>query len=200
MAAPNVFQIVKSNAVLWYAPVGEAVPDETSIDAGDAWGGNWARLGATKEPVTVLYEDEEAEVNVEEYLPPVQRFRISESLTLETVLAELDADYLALMTEGTVSKTAAAGGQKGFEQLPIGNTAFRTDYAWGIEGVFEDSSGNDHPVRIFLYRGTARLAGELSFSKRDDDYTGVPIEIKALTDSGTPGQLLIFQRVTAPAS
>lgn len=200
MGNPNVFQILKSNATLWYAPVGEAFPDETSIDAGDAWGGNWERLGATKEPLSCLYEDEEADVNVEEYLHAVQRFRTSESLTLETVLAEMDADFMALMTEGTVSKTAAGAAQKGYEELPIGNIAFRSDYAWGIEGVFEDSSGNDHPLRIFMYRGTARVGGEMSFSKRDDDYTGVPIQIKALTDSATPGRLLVFQRVTAPTT
>ncbi len=200
MGNPNVFQILKSNAVLWFAPVGTAFPDETSIAAEAAWGGAWERLGATKEPVTMLYEDEQADINVEEYLSPVHRFRTSEALTIETVLAELDADFIALMTDGTVSKTAASGGQAGYEELPIGNDAFRTAYAWGFEGIYLDSSGNTLAARVFVYRATAKMGGELAFSKREDDYTGVPITIEALSDSATPGRLLVFQRVTAPAT
>ena len=106
MGAPSVFQIMKSNAVLWYGPIGEAFPDETTVHAGELWGGNWERLGSTKEPLTFLYEDERADVNVEEFLSPVHRFKTSEALSIETVLAEIDADYMALMTEGGVAKTA----------------------------------------------------------------------------------------------
>lgn len=200
MSDPNIFQVLKSNAVLWYAPVGEAWPDETTVDAGDAWGGNWARLGATKEPLTFLYEDERADIDVEEYLSSVHRFKTSEKLTLETVLAEIDADYVALMTEGTVSATPAGGAQKAYDSLPIGNDARLTDYAFGFEGVNADSSDNLLPLRVFIYRATAKLGGELSFSKREDDYTGVPITIEALSDSATPGRLCVFEKVTGPTT
>lgn len=200
MTAPSIFQILKSNAVIWYAPVGETVPDETSVAANAAWGGNWARIGATKEPLTMLYEDERSDITVEEFLSPVHRFRISEALTLETVLAEIDADYMALMTEGTVSPTAAGGAQKAFDTLPVGNEAWLTDYAVGFEGINVDSGDNELPLRIFIYRANFKLGGELSFSKREDDYTGTPIVVEALSDSATPGRLFVFEKVTGPTT
>ena len=200
MANPNVFQIMKSNAVLWYAPVGEAVPDETTVAPGAAWGGNWARLGATKEPLTCLYEDERADVSVEEYLSAIHRFRTSEKLSLETVLAELDADYMALMTGGTVSATPAAGAQKAFDSLPVGNIAELDAYAFGFEGIHENIGGVELTLRVFVYRANAKLNGELTFSKKEDDYTGVPILIEALSDSGTPGRLFVFEKVTGPTT
>jgi len=200
MGAPSVFQIMKSNAVLWFAPLGEAFPDETAVAAGEPWGGNWERLGSTKEPLTCLYEDERSDVNVEEYLMPVHRFKTAESLTLETVLAEIDLDYIALMTEGGVAKTAAGAGQKAFDSLTVGNSAELTGRAFGFEGIHLNSSGVALPLRVFIYRANAKLGGELAFSKREDDYTGVPITIEALSDSLSPGRMFVFQKVTAPAA
>ncbi|KKM22680.1 hypothetical protein LCGC14_1622880 [marine sediment metagenome] len=200
MGAPSIFQIMKSNAVLWYGPVGETVPDETAVAPGAAWGGNWARLGATKEPLTFLYEDERADVNVEEYLSSVHRFKTSEALTIETVLAEIDADYMALMIGGSVSTTAAAGGQKGFDSLPVGNDALLTSYAFGFEGIHVDINAVELTLRVFVYRATAKVGGELTFSKREDDYTGVPITIEGLSDSATPGRLCVIEKVTAPVT
>lgn len=200
MGNPNVFQIMKSNAVLWYAPVGETVPDETTVAPGAAWGGNWARLGATKEPLTCLYEDERSEVAVEEYLSAVHRFRTSEKLSLETVLAEIEADYMALMTGGTVSATGAGGAQKAYDSLPVGNIAELDAYAFGFEGIHEDINGVELTLRVFIYRANAKLNGELTFSKKEDNYTGVPILIEALSDSATPGRLFVFEKVTGPTA
>lgn len=203
MATPTVANIIKSGAVLWYAPVGEAVPDESTVEYGADWGGNWARVGYTKEALTVAYESEEAELSVEEELAPVARRRISEALTVETVLAELTATYLALATgdQDAVTETAAGASQKAYEETGLGGVSDIQAYAWGIEGRFIDSSDNDQPIRMFIHKGTAILNGELEFSQKSDDYVGIPIQIKALADpSQSAGQkLALFQRVTAPA-
>ena len=145
-------------------------------------------------------EDERADVNVEEYLSSVHRFKTSEALTIETVLAEIDADYLALMIGGSVSTTAAAGGQKGFDSLPVGNDALLTSYAFGFEGIHVDINAVELTLRVFVYRATAKIGGELTFSKREDDYTGVPITVEALSDSATPGRLCVIEKVTAPVT
>lgn len=179
MADPSVFQIMKSNAVLWYAPTTEAVPN-VSILAGESWAGNWARMGATQAPLTVLYEDERADINVEENLAAVFRYKTAEALTIETVLAELDVDYLALATEGTVSVDAGAGALVAYDELPVGNRAAVTEYQFGFEGIQVQSDDASWPVRFFIFRATIKLGGELTFSKREDDYTGVPITIEAL--------------------
>jgi len=200
MAAPSVFQILKSNAVLWFGPVGDAFPDETTVHAGELWGGNWLRLGATKEPLTCLYEDERADVNIEESLSPVHRFKTSEALTFETVLAEIDLDYIALATEGGVAKTAAGAAQKAFDSLTVGNASDLSDYAFGFEGIHLNSAGVALPMRVFMYRGNAKLGGELSFSKREDDYTGVPLVIEALSDSVVLGRLFKIENITGPTT
>ena len=179
MADPSVFQILKSNAVLWQAPVTEAVPNVSTL-AGAVWGGNWVRMGATQAPLTMLYEDERADLNVEENLAPVLRYKTSESLTIETVLAEFDVDYLALMTEGGVSVDAGAGALIAYDELPVGNRSALTTYKFGFEGIQVQSDGALWPIRVFVLRANIKLGGELTFSKREDDYTGVPITIEAL--------------------
>jgi hypothetical protein len=204
MATPVVANIIKTGAVLWVAPTGEAKPDETSVIFGAAWGGNWARVGYTKAPLTAAYASEEADGKVQEELAPVKRWRIGESLILETVLAELTAAYLQLAAanQTAVSSTAAGAGQKAYEETGLGGVAELTEKAWGFEGLFINASGDDEPVRLFVHKGTAMVNGALEFSKVNDDYTGVPIQIKALTDTTqTAGKkLALFHRVTAEAS
>lgn len=202
MSDPVVSNIFKSGAGMWYAPEGEALPDETSVGAGDAWGGNWARFGFTSMPLSCLYEFDESDIEVEEHLAPVDRVKIGQRATLETKLAEVIADYMALVAGGTVTTVAAGAGQAGYEELDIGedDEIILTKYTVGFEGIRYDSSGNMLPVRVFIYRCTMRLNGAMEFSKRSDDYPGIPIQIKALADTDNSGRLLKFQRVTAPAT
>jgi hypothetical protein len=141
-------------------------------------------VGYTKEPLAFTYEDERVDITVEEVLAPVLQRRISEGVAFETVLAELTADYLKLAAggQGTVSTTAAGAGQKGYEQITFGD-----------EVIIE-------PIRIFVYKGVAMLNGALEFSKKSDDYIGVPLQVKALADTDNSNRLWTFQRVTAPAT
>lgn len=205
MADPVVAQIIKSGAVLWYAPVGETIPDETSVALGADWGGNWERVGYTKEPLSMAYEDERAIIAVEEHLAPVREFRISEDLKMETVLAELTGAYLKLASGGDpddVNSTAAGAGQAAFEEMFMGDEVAVPEYAWGFEGMYLDANGATFPLRVFIWKGTAKLNGNLEFSKKSDDYVGVPIQIHALADPDQDeGERLVqFQRVTAEAS
>ena len=45
MTTPVVADLIVGPARVFYAPVGEALPDESSIGYGDAWGGNWTEVG-----------------------------------------------------------------------------------------------------------------------------------------------------------
>lgn len=197
MAEPNVFNILKSGAVVRVAPVGTALPAAT-VGAGEDWDVAWLRVGATKEPVTLNYETEEHSSEVEEFLAPVRRFRNKESLALETVLAELTPDYVQLAAGGEVDETTP-----NLEELVIGNRAVLEEQAWAFEGVRYDESGNAAPVRFLIPRATAKLNGELKFSRRDDDYTGIPLRVQALADTedeDNPGRLFVFQRIVSGAS
>ena len=199
MADPVITNILKSGAVAWLAPTGEAFPSETSVAAGAAWGGNWARIGFTKEPLVLNYEDEEHEIEVEEMLMAIGRKKIGEKSNIETVLSEFKADYLQYAVDGAVTTVAAGASQKGYEQLLIGNDSEKTVYTIGFEGIAYNSSGIALPLRIGFYRCTIRLNGELKFSKRDDDYTGIPLQAKCLGNTST-GRSIYMKRVTAPAT
>ena len=200
MANPDPQNIIHTGAVLWVAPTGEANPDETSVAYGGAWGGNWVRIGYTKAPLTVNYESTETDVNVEEELPPVKRFRTAENLTLETTMAEFTAAYLqrAAGEQTTVTETAAGAAQDAYEQTGLGGDSTLTERKWGWEGRFIDSAGLEQPVRWFIHKATAMVNGAFEFSQKSDDYPGIPLQLKALSDTTQSAgeKLCIFQRVT----
>lgn len=206
MSDPVVTNIITRGAKLWYAPVGEAVPDETAIAFDDAWGGNWARLGYTKAPLAVAYESEEAEVTVEEHLGPLDGFLISEGLMVETTLAELTAAYLAFATgqdpSTDVTTTPAGASQVGFEELGVGDVAVLQKHAVGIEARYVDANGVSHPVRIFIWKASGRVNGNLEFSNKSGDYPGIPLQLKGYVDpSQASGERFWkWQRVTDPAT
>ena len=205
MSNPEVANVLKTGAIIYYAPVGEAEPDETTVVYGDDWGGNWARMGYTKAPTAFGYEDERAAINVEEELSPIDEWRTSEDLNIETVLAELTADYLrhAAGYDDVVSTTAAGAGQKGFEEMSLGGEVKVQKYAYGLEGLYLNANGDEEPVRIFVWKATAKLNGQLEFSKKNDDSSGgIPLQLHALTDTTQSAgeKLFTFQRVTAEAS
>jgi hypothetical protein len=200
MATPNVFNILKSEAVVWHAPVGEPFPDPAVIDAGEDWGGSWERIGATKAPVAAKYTTDEHSSEVEEFLGPVRRFRTKEELALETVMAELTGEYLGLAVSAA---SVPAGSGTPYEELIVGNDACLDEGAWGFEGILCGDLGADTPVRMFIPRATAKLNGDLKFSRRDDDYTGIPLQVNALADVcdlSDPGRMFVFQRVIPAGS
>lgn len=202
MGNPVATNIMINGARAYVAPVGTALPDE-SVAFDTAWGGSWARVGYTASELVMKYEDERADYEVEELLTPIMRVRIAETLELETTLAELTGEYLAMaIGSGTVTTTAAGAAQLGYEELKIGGARLLTERAWGFEGLQLGANGMKRPVRVLVHKANARLNGELKFSRRAGEYPGIPLQIQALADEGKPEgeQLFLFQRVTAAAT
>lgn len=195
-----VTDILVTPATIYYAPVGETLPDESSIDYGEAWGGNWVNLGYTLEPVSLSYETETFELEVEQITLPVRRVRTKETVMIETTLAEMTATNLALVVDGTATTTAAGVGQVGFDEILAGGSVDLSEYAWGFEGFRVTAANVRLPVRMFLYKGNAVLNGQLTFAKGAG--VGIPIQIKALPDTTQdPGeQILVIHNVTAVAT
>lgn len=200
MGSPVTTNILYGPVTLWKAPVGETVPAD-SVGAGVAWGGNWAKVGYTKAPLTMTYEDEQGEADVQEALTPVKRWKTKETVAFETVLAELTSEYLNLANgAGIVTTTAAGVGQVGKDEYEVGGESALDELAWGFEGTYVNSSGVSFPVRLFLFKATTKIGGETEFSK--EEYPGISIQINALADMGKDmgKRLFKFQRVTAAAS
>ena len=198
MADPVIGNIFKSGAIIWVAPAGEALPVADTVAAGAVWGGNWTRMGFTKAPVAVKYEDEQQEIEVEEYLASVDRARIKEAVMIETTLAELTADYLKFGVGGTVTTVAASATLVGKDILEAGNDALLTKYIFGFEGSYVNAAGLTLPVRFFVHRATFKLNGELTFSKKNGEYTGIPLQVSGLANTASNGRLFKFEKVTAP--
>ena len=107
---------------------------------------------------------------------------------------------MALGSTSTISTTAAGAGQKGYSQFAFGGEVNLPVYAFGFEGFTLDANNNKLPKRIFVYRASFSLGGNLEFTKRAA--AGIPLKIRAWADtSQTAGQqLAIFQSVTAVAT
>lgn len=195
-----VTDILITPARVYKAPVGEALPDESSISYDEAWGGNWVDVGYTLTPVTLNYTREVFELMVEQVNGAVKRRVTGEQAIIETTLAESTPTNISYAIGGTVTTTAAGAGQVAYQELKAGGAFTIGELAWGLEGLYENSAGAQFPIRIFLYKATAILNGPLSFAKAAG--LGVPIQISGLNDTAkTVGQQLIsLQRVTAVAT
>lgn len=200
MSDPVVGNIEHSGAVLWVSAVGVAIPNKTSIDFGDAWGASWTRVGFTKAPWTEAYTSEEYDIEAEEHLGVLKRRRIREGLVWETVLAEITADYrqLAASNQDAVTPVVRDATHDASESTGFGDVPILVEKQWGVEMLHIESGGNQQPIRIIMWKGTAMTNGNLQFSKKTTEYPGIPIQIKGLMDvSQAEGErLCLFQRIT----
>ena len=126
--------------------------------------------------------------------------RQEETVSIETVLAEMTGTNLALVLDGTSTPQAAGVNQVAWDRITAGGSVSLSEYAWGFEGFRLTSTNARLPVRIFIYRASATLNGELTFAKGAG--AGIPIKIDAMADTGkTAGaQLLEIHNVTASAT
>lgn len=187
---------------IWYAPTGEANPDETTVAYGASWGGNWASLGDFLEGngVTISLDEEFTKVYTEQSTAPVAAVRTKREAMLKATLAEHSVTNMALVLDGTAATTAAGASQKGYTDIPVGSGSTVDFYKWGIEGFRYDSAGTAQPVRYFFHKGYIRLAGDISMSKANP--TGVPVEITLLADrsQSAGSEIGLWQQVTAAAT
>lgn len=195
-----VTDILVTPAKIYRAPVGTALPDETTVAYGASWGASWTDLGYTLEPVSLSYESETFKLMVEQLTAPVRSVRQEENVAIETVLAEITGANLNMVMDGTLTTVAAGAGQTGFDTVEAGGSPSISEYAWGFEGYRLAASNAKLPVRVFIFRGVAVLNGQLTFAKSAG--VGIPLRIEALPDTAKVAgkQLLVIHNVTAAAS
>jgi len=194
-----VSDIVIPNAKVYSAPLGTSLPADT-VAVGGAWPAGWVSAGFLKEPLTITYEFDVLEVMILQSLAPVARRKTKEGLSIKTTLAEFTADFLNIALDGTVTQTAVGSGQPGKEEITFGDKATITERMWGFEGSYVDEDGATFPIRMFVYKGNAKAGGDLVMGK--EDYTGVPLEIGALSDmtKAVGARLFKIQKILEPGS
>ena len=176
-----VADILISPATIWYAPVGEANPDDTTVIYGAAWGGNWVSLGYTLEPVSLSYETDTFKLMVQQLPTPVKGVRTSEDAAIETVLAEFTSTNLDIALQGSTTTTAAGAAQRALTSTAFGGQTALDEYAWGFEGLYKTAANLEFPVRFLFYKGSAVLNGALEFAK--DSGVGIPLRIELWADT-----------------
>jgi hypothetical protein len=189
--------IIISPAKVWYAPVGEALPDETTVAYDATWGGNWASLGKTLTPVAIQFEVEKFALTTEQDMLPTREIKTMLNAGFSTTLAEFTGANLALVLDGTKTTTAAAALQKGFDSIAISPT--KTDiaqYAFGVEGFRVTSLNVKQPVRFFFPSATIAANGEITFAKGAG--AGLPVIVTAMAPDS--GDAVTVHNVTAAAS
>lgn len=199
MAIGAVTNLMLSYAWVYWAPYGEALPSNDSIEFGEAWGGNWTRLGWTKSAVKMSYAQDIIGYEVEQVLSPILNRRQGEKASIETELAEIVGANLNLAVDGTLTTTNAGASVRATETLTVGGKIGITEYAWGMEGLVKNdgAAGNiPLPMRIFFYKGTAEINGALEFSRKA--LAGIPFKINAVADPSRAAgdQLMKIVRVT----
>lgn len=194
-----VADILLSPATVYYAPLGEALPDD-SVAYGTAWGGNWENLGYTNAPLSMSYSNEKYKVMVEQLTAHVKSRIISEELTFETTLVEMTGDNLALALNGTAADTPAGAGQVGKTVVKMGGDTEEQLYTFGFEAEYVDADGDSFPVRLQVYRASAIMGGNLEFSKSKESGLPLRIEAQADTTKAVGEQLMIIEKVTADAT
>ena len=197
MATEN---ILATYAKIWYAPLNEAAPDETTVAYGAAWGGNWDYLGDTLTPLTLATSTTKRQVKIQQSTSPVKEFMTGQEFTLKTVLAEHTPGTYNLLWQGALTTTAAGASQKAYSELAFGGESAIAQYKWGFEILFQDANGVDHPWRYIFHRGSIAQDGDLEFDRENEK--GIPVAITILGDTsksvGAQGGIIQF--VTAPAT
>lgn len=194
-------EVLVSEGNILYAPLATALPDETTVAWGayDSWT-SWTHFGYTTEPISFNYSYEEFSVDVQQSTSPLKRRKTSETMEISTTLAQFNGDVLALVTGGTNTDTAAGASQKAFSRVTGGGDTNLPEYMFAVEGYRVDDVGTKQPVRIFLYKGTITVNGDIPFDKAG--VTGLPITITGLTDPDRAigANLFEAQIVTAAAT
>lgn len=195
--------VLVTAANILYAPKGTALPDETTVawNDFDSWPSGWEHLGYTASPARTTYTYDVFELGVEQSTSPIIQRKTNERATTDIALSQFSADNLALVTDGTVTSTAAGASQKAFDKVVTGGSPNLPEYMFALEGYRPaNTGGSEQPVRIFFYRGTIRLNGSIEFAKGAG--TNIPAQITALTDpTKTVGaQLMEVHIVTNPAT
>jgi len=200
MAAGDPRNIISQPAWLWYAPEEEPEPDETTIEVGDDWGGNWEWIGFTVEPLVETEAVTTFEILVQQLTTPVHQEITEERKTLTTTLAEQTPEIIKLLEGGNITVTAPGASQVGMSEVRSGGRVARARYKVGFETITVDALGNRLPLRVFYHIATFAKGGGTSFGK--GAVAGIPISIEVFADPSQPEneKIKLWQRVTAPVT
>lgn len=191
--------IVLGYGKLYYAALGTANPDETSVAFDAAWS-SWTALGDTLEPVRFNMNDEWVDISTQQSMGDLKSYRTDRKPTIRTVLAEHVGATLALIWGGTNLNTAAGAAQKAYSEIKVGNEPVVSTYKVGLEVLYVASAGSKQSVRYFWDICAFMPDGDTVYDKKKE--TGIPVLIKVYENTGaTAGvEFMTTHIVTGPVT
>ena len=192
---PNaIVDLIKTKGNVWWGLTSATTPDENTAMASAT---GFTSLGWTQEGVQGTIGETRMSFMVDDLLAPIDERKIETTFTISTVLAEVNADNLAMALGGLptdVVDTAAGASQVAFSEY------FQSAADPLVSKLKIDATDAPFPIRIILTRATIKIDGDLEFKQRGDSYMGVPILITGLVDTANSNKLFTYQFVTAAAS
>jgi len=191
--------IIVGYARIHTAPYGEPFPAAT-VAYGATWGGNWAYLGDTVEPLSFGGDRTQFDVEIQQAIAPVKSIITKETRNFKTKLSEHDALALNQLLLGTSVNTAPGSGTKGYYTIDFGGNQVPNILAVGFEALYQLASGTQLPIRWMFYKGSIVQDGDIVYDK--SGVAGIPINIKTYVDTSKPAnkQLGRLQIVYSPGT
>ena len=172
------------------------MPDETSVDFGDDWGGGWDPVGLLMRGsgVQMRHSVTMHEVMAEEYIMGLKRVPTQRQIAFAFTLLEYNiANLQMVFPDHELTDTAAGPLQVGFSDLIISAGQDNPSCSIGVEGFRRPDLGDDltepQPVRWRLYEASVEPDGETPFAQGGESV--IPIVCHALHEdmSGKVSQL-----------
>ncbi len=168
-------QLLNEPGVLYYAPLGTAIPAETVAVGGQAytnnWDSPWKPLGATVEGMNFTYSTTVEEIRVAEIFDAIKQVTTERGGSMAFALTSITmANVQIALNGGTVTTTAAttSSGQSQRLAPPKPGNEVRRMIGW---------ESTDSSTRLVLTQ--VLNAGELSLAaRRGTDITSIPCEFR----------------------
>jgi hypothetical protein len=177
MSDPNA--IILGYAKIWTAPYGEAFPS-AAIGFGVAWGGNWAYLGDTTEPLTFGGTRNTFQVEIQQSTSVIKEIITKDERNFKTSLAEHNATALNQLLLGTLVNVQT-GGSPYYYAIDFGGNAIPNVLSVGFEAVYQLAAGTQYPLRWMFYRGSIMQDGDIKYDKAG--VASIPINITTFVDT-----------------
>ena len=171
-----------------------------NLGVNDAFPSPWSRFGFTEGPTSFKYNRTEKSVMSNEYLSPVVRFATMEEGTFALTAKEVNPGQMntAIGVPFKTVSTSPGNGYAGSEQLVLGGEPALKVHMWCLSSTYINAVGVAFPVRLYIWRGTARLMNALAWER--EETPNMEIEISALADvDRQQGQrMFAYRKLWAP--
>lgn len=181
------YEILVGVGTLYVGPAQETEPD---LDATPA--GNWVDLGETDGGVTITPTQSTTTFNTDQTTAAVKAIRTSESLTVETNLAQVTLERLAEVLSQTVVDTPPTTADIGTREIPLYRGPDVTVKALLFRG---NSPYGDFPAQYYIPYGF--FDGDTGQAYTKEGKTLIPIAFMALADPNAASASAKFGRYVA---